>query len=152
MTESGGPTTQAGIRFQDRVAALYMGRMLDARERPSRDRPVEVQMETQDAVDDFVVRFDDGSRHFFQAKLSLQRKTGVWGDLWQDLYTQFRKGLSPDDRLILMLGEPTALSSALKDLSTRSNSLDAAEWLRSLASRASNSWRMSSLSRFISAA
>lgn len=129
MTESGGPTTQAGIRFQDRAAALHMGRMLDARERPSRDRPVEVQMETQDAVDDFVVRFDDGSRHFFQAKLSLQRNTSVWGDLWQDLYAQFTNGLSPDDRLVLLLGEPTALSSALKDLSTRSNSLDAAEWL-----------------------
>lgn len=129
MTESGGPTTQAGIRFQDRVAALYMGRMLDARERPSRERPVEVQMETQDAVDDFVVRFDDGSRHFFQAKLSLQRQTSVWSGLWQDLYTQFTKDLSPDDRLVLMLGEPTTLSSDLTELCNRSNSLDAAEWL-----------------------
>ncbi len=105
-----------------------MGRMLDARERPSRERPVEIQMETQDAVDDFVVRFDDGSKHFFQAKLSLQRHSSVWSGLWEDLYAQL-KGLSPDDRLVLMLGEPTALSSDLTDLSTRSNSLDAAEWL-----------------------
>jgi hypothetical protein len=85
-------------------------------------------METQDAVDDFVVRFDDGSKHFFQAKLSLQRHSSVWTGLWEDLYAQLR-GLSPDDRLVLMLGEPTALSSDLTELSTRSNSLDAAEWL-----------------------
>ena len=60
MAERGGPTTQAGIRYQDQVAALYLGRMLDPRERPRRDQPVEVRIEAPQSVDDFVVRFADG--------------------------------------------------------------------------------------------
>ncbi|MDQ0045981.1 hypothetical protein J2T18_000253 [Paenibacillus polymyxa] len=29
--ESGGPTTQAGISYQNAIAALFLGRMLDPR-------------------------------------------------------------------------------------------------------------------------
>jgi hypothetical protein len=33
MPEPGGPTTQSGILFQNRAAALWLGRLLDPRER-----------------------------------------------------------------------------------------------------------------------
>lgn len=132
MTEIGGPTTQAGIRFQDRVAALYLGRMLDPRERPSRDRPMEVRVETSDAVDDLVVRFDDGSRHFFQAKLALQRRGKAWESLWRALYRQFTVDLSRDDRLVLVMGDSTALTSDLKELVARTDSVAPVQWLERL--------------------
>lgn len=132
MTEAGGPTTQAGIRFQDRVAALYLGRMLDPRERPTRDRPVEVRVETSDAVDDLAVRFDDGSRHFFQVKLVLQRRGEAWESLWRALHRQLGPDLSPDDRLALVLGVPSALASDLKELAARTDGADPAQWLKRL--------------------
>ena len=128
MTEAGGPTTQAGIRYQDRVAALYLGRMLDPRERPRRDRPVEVRVETIDDVDDFVVCFDDGSKRYFQVKLSLQRRGKAWKSLWLAFHHQLSKGLSPDDRLVLVIGEPSALASDLKELAARTDGADAKEW------------------------
>lgn len=129
MTESGGPTTQAGIRYQDRVAALYLGRMLDPRERVRRDRPVEVRVETVDYVDDFVVRFDDGSKQYFQIKQALQRRGDVWRSLWLAFYRQLLNGMSPDDRFGLVLGEPSSLASDLKELAARTDGADPEEWL-----------------------
>lgn len=135
MTEAGGPTTQAGVRFQDRIAALYLGRMLDPRERPSRDRPIEVHVETSDAVDDLVVRFDDGSRHFFQVKLALQRRGEAWESLWRALHRQLALDFSPDDRLALVLGGPSALASDLKELAARTDGADPAQWLKRVTTR-----------------
>ena len=132
MTEIGGPTAQAGIRYQDRVAALYLGRMLDPRKRPSRDRPVEVRVETSDAVDDLFVRFDDGSRHFFQIKLALQRRGEAWESLWRALHRQLTVDLSRDDRFALVIGDPSALASQLKELVARTDGVDPAQWLERL--------------------
>ena len=42
MAERGGPTTQAGIHYQNSVSALYLGRLCDAAPRPERARVVEV--------------------------------------------------------------------------------------------------------------
>lgn len=135
MTEIGGPTTQAGIRFQDRVAALYLGRMLDPRERPSRDRPVEVRVETTDAVDDLVVCFDDGSRHFLQVKLALQRRGDAWESLWRALHRQLTLDLSLDDRLALVVGGPSSLASDLKELTARTDSADPVQWFERITTR-----------------
>ena len=44
MTESGGPTTQSGIYYQNSVTALYLGRLCDASPRPDRDRIIEVRL------------------------------------------------------------------------------------------------------------
>lgn len=132
MTEAGGPTAQAGIRYQDRVAALYLGRLMDSRERPSRDRPVEVRVEAPMYVDDFVVRFDDGSQRYFQVKLALQRQGDIWKSLWLALYRQLESGLSPDDRLVLVLGEPSQLASDVKALAERIDGAHVEEWLERL--------------------
>ena len=129
MTEIGGPTTQAGIRYQDRVVALYLGRMIDARQRHSRDRPIEVRIESPDKVDDFVVHFDDGSRQFFQVKMALQRTGDAWVSLWASMHSQ---PLSPDDSLSLVLGEPSATASDLRALSDRTDGADVEEWFARL--------------------
>ncbi len=128
LTESGGPTTQAGIRYQDRVAALYLGRMVDPRERPHRQRPVEVRVESPTEVDDIVVRFDDGSRRFFQVKLALRARGPAWDALWPALSRQLKTLSSPDDRLELILGEPSALASDLKAMAERTDGEDETGW------------------------
>ncbi|MCF3476662.1 NACHT domain-containing protein [Stenotrophomonas maltophilia] len=135
MTETGGPTTQAGIRYQDRVAALYMGRMLDPRKRPSRDRPVEVCVETTEAVDDLFVRFDDGSRNFFQIKLALQQRGEAWEALWRALHRQLSTALLQDDRLAIVIGEPSALASQLREIVARTDGATPEQWLKRLTTR-----------------
>ena len=40
MAEAGGPTTQSGIPYQNSIAALYLGRMIDPAPRSKRDRVV----------------------------------------------------------------------------------------------------------------
>ncbi|NRR30463.1 hypothetical protein HSX11_09700 [Oxalobacteraceae bacterium] len=132
MTETGGPTTQAGIRYQDRVVALYLGRMIDARQRHGRDRPIEVRIESPDKVDDFVVHFDDGSRQFFQVKMVLQRTGETWASLWTSMHSQ---PLSPNDSLSLVLGEPSATATDLRALGDRTDGADAKEWFARLTSR-----------------
>ncbi|USX18419.1 hypothetical protein NHH82_21425 [Oxalobacteraceae bacterium OTU3REALA1] len=131
MTEIGGPTTQAGIRYQDRVVALYLGRMIDARQRHSRHRPIEVRIESPDKVDDFVVHFDDGSRQFFQVKMALQRTGNAWVSLWRSMHNQ---PLSPADSLSLILGEPSTAATDLRALSDRTDGADAEEWSARLTS------------------
>lgn len=128
MTEAGGPTTQAGIRYQDQVAALYLGRMLDPRERPRQDQPVEVRIEAPQDVDDFVVRFADGARRFFQVKLSLEAHGAPWKQLWLALRRQVGNDFTPDDRLAVVLGEPSRLASNLRALCERRSDSDVAEW------------------------
>ena len=60
MAEAGGPTTQSGILYQNSIAALYLGRMIDPISRPARDRVAEVRVEAPTHVDDIVVIFEDG--------------------------------------------------------------------------------------------
>ena len=90
MGEAGGPATQGGIFFQNTIAALYLGRMLDLRSRASCDRVVHVRVEAPEFVDDMVVRFADGSRCFIQAKRSIMRSSSnEWNALWGNLLRQF---------------------------------------------------------------
>lgn len=128
MAEAGGSATQAGIRYQDQIAALYLGRMLDARERPRHDQPVEVRIEALSNVDDFVVRFADGSRRYFQVKLSLEAKGAPWKALWLAIYRQIDRDFTQDDRIELVLGEPSRLATNLRALAERSTGSDAPEW------------------------
>lgn len=132
MAETGGPVTQAGIRYQDQVAALYLGRMLDPRERPRHDQPVEVRIEAPQNVDDFVVCFADGSRRFFQVKLSLQARGSAWKALWPSFLRQLNADFTLGDRLELVLGEPSPLASQLSEITKRHEGSDIMEWQKRL--------------------
>lgn len=128
MSEAGGPSTQAGVRYQDQVAALYLGRMIDPRERPRHDQPVEVRIEAPECVDDFVVKFADGSHRFFQVKLSLDATGLAWKSLWPSLLRQLETNFNLDDRLELVLGAPSNLASQLIEITRRHEGSDFAEW------------------------
>jgi hypothetical protein len=106
MTERGGPTTQAGIHYQNSVSALYMGRMCDAAPRPDRERVVELRVDAPTEVDDTIVRFADDHRTYIQVKLDVRQRDMVWRKLWKDFDAQFRQeGFERgSDRLLLWVG------------------------------------------------
>ena len=55
MAESGGTTTQSGIYYQNSIAALYLGRLVDSQPRSAIDRVVEVRVEAPEHEDDIVI-------------------------------------------------------------------------------------------------
>ncbi|MGJ7609233.1 NACHT domain-containing protein [Variovorax sp. LT1R20] len=131
MTELGGPTTQAGIFYQNTVAARALVDLLDLSPTPPRERVVEVRLEAPTEVDDLVVRHADGHRAFIQVKLRLRRSGPVWSSLWGDLATQARRAdFGANDRLVLVLGESGGLACAIRDLAElAATSQDAKEWI-----------------------
>lgn len=134
MAEAGGPANQAGIYFQNTIAALYLGRMLDLRPRRARDRVVHVRVEAPESVDDIVVRMADGTRRFIQAKLTLVKDSDAWKTLWRNFALQLKApGMSVDDRLTLVLGTASPLADDLRAMAERaSTAVDATEWLTRL--------------------
>lgn len=89
MPEAGGPTTQSGIRYQNSVAALFLGRLCDAVPRPDRERVVQVRAEAPVDVDDTVITFGDDHLLYIQAKENVRRGDPAWHKLWDDFDTQF---------------------------------------------------------------
>jgi len=130
MTELGGPTTQAGIFYQNTIAARALADLLDLSPSPPRERVVEVRLEAPADVDDLVLRHADGHRAFIQAKLRLRRSGPVWSALWADMATQVqRTDFAANDRLMLILGEAGQLAYAIRDLAElAATSQDAREW------------------------
>src|SRR4051794_14818765 len=107
MPESGGPTTESGIIYQNSIAALFMGRMCDASPRPDQDRVYSVRVEAPGDVEDTVVTFADGHRGYIQAKESIRVGHDAWIKLWHDFDAQFRHAdfRRCRDRLILSFGD-----------------------------------------------
>src|SRR5262245_1615175 len=101
MAEAGGPANQAGIYFQNTIAALYLGRMVDLRSRARRDRILHVRVEAPEAVDDIVVLLGDGSRRYIQAKRSIDVTSDAWDRAWQQFWKQLaRPTTALEDRLV----------------------------------------------------
>jgi hypothetical protein len=123
MAETGGPTTQAGIFFQNTIAALYLGRMLDLRPRTVRDRVLSVRLEAPEAVDDIVIGMGDGAIRFIQAKLALSQGSDAWIALWQSFANQFLSfDLQIEARLVLVIGEASNLATDLRECCMRMTS------------------------------
>lgn len=120
MAERGGPATQSGIRYQNSIAALYMGRSCDSRSRATSQRVVHVHVEDLSHVDDTVVTFADDHKSYIQAKEAISHTDDAWQVLWNDFDHQFRDDTfrKGTDRLVLYAGS-TYLGSAhyhLRDL------------------------------------
>lgn len=71
MPHLGGPTTQSGILFQNSVASLFLGDLLDAAASGSQ-QVVAVRVEAPAWVDDTVVSYADSHLVYIQAKESLR--------------------------------------------------------------------------------
>src|ERR1700674_1609082 len=99
MTEAGGPATQAGIFYQNTIAALYLGRMLDLRPRSTQNRVLQVRVEALEEVDDIVVRLGDGAPRLIQAKRAITASSEAWNGLWRAFWRQLRRSeFGPEDR------------------------------------------------------
>lgn len=75
MSDAGGQITNLGVLYQGRIAALYLGRILDPRavNLPSDQQVVEVRSEMPGVdVDDIYVRFADGHCEYIQEIPNLQ--------------------------------------------------------------------------------
>lgn len=127
MTEAGGPSTQAGIYYQNTIAALFMGRMIDTRARSVRDRVVSVRVEAPAHVDDIVVRHADGTTRYVQAKLALRQSDTAWEGLWRALSRQLET-MGDADRLSIVLGDPGQLGANLRECARRTDGANATEW------------------------
>lgn len=129
MTERGGPTTQAGIYYQNSISALFLGEMLQWKRPQDPDPIVEVRLEAPADVDDIVLRHRDGHRMWIQAKLELTKPSEPWRKLWQDFNSQMdRSEFGLNDRLMLVAGRSTSLISQLREISDRAQRGDNAEW------------------------
>jgi hypothetical protein len=133
MAESGGTTTQSGIHYQNSIAALFIGRLLDSRQRIARDRVIEVRVEAPEHVDDIVVRHADGSRSFIQAKEALSSTSVAWEKLWIDFAAQAQECAGEQFRLVLTIGKNSTEMGHLRELCERAQGKkDHQEWLDSL--------------------
>src|SRR6266498_585959 len=135
MSEAGGSTTQSGILYQNSVAALYMGRLLDESIRPESERVIQVRVEAPTHVDDIVVSFSDQHRIYVQAKENLRASSQEWKSLWSHFDDQFRAEIFQrgQDRLLLHIGFGFQEHYDLKALCERAaNSMNATEWLARL--------------------
>ncbi|WP_380806014.1 hypothetical protein [Sphingobium tyrosinilyticum] len=77
MEERGGPTTQAGVRYQNSVAALFLGDLLRWAIPSPVERVREVRLEAPAHVDDIVATFADRHRDWIQVKLNRTARTGL---------------------------------------------------------------------------
>lgn len=134
MAEAGGPTTHAGIFYQNTIAGLYLGRMLDLRPRAARDRVIRVRLEAPEAVDDLVAEMGDGSRAFLQVKLDISVGSDAWVTLWRNFKSQMENpSFASEDHLRLVLGAHGQLAAALRGASDRATAAtDVSEWQRRL--------------------
>lgn len=137
MPEAGGPATQAGIFYQNSVAALMLADLLDFDPLPARERVVEVRVEAPEDVDDVVIRYADDHRQFLNVKLSLTTGNSAWPQVWRSLSQQHASpNFGGNDRLTIVVGESSTDSQALTGLCERAAfSLDERE-LRSRLTRA----------------
>jgi hypothetical protein len=131
--EAGGPTTQSGILYQNSIAALYLGRLLDLRPVPVGKRVTSVRLEAPEQIDDIVVGYSNGSRLLIQAKESVSITSDPWKKFWSDLYAQ---GAMPEGRLDeyrLVLGTFSNDLDHLREACDRSQGKEnATEWLAAL--------------------
>lgn len=133
MTESGGSATQAGIFYQNSIAALALADLLDLDRLSARERLLEVRVEAPEHVDDIVLRFADGHQDFQSVKLNLRLQSNAWTGLWQSLHAQFQSGFGPIDQLTIVVAERNAASDAVAQLCERTaTAVDQAELIRRL--------------------
>jgi hypothetical protein len=128
MPAAGGPTTQSGILFQSRAAALWLGRLLHPRDRSRKEWVTSVRVEALDAVDDIVVTFGDRHCEHIQVKEKLERSGEVWDGLWADFAEQRAGADFEEDSRLVLLGHEPPWARSLRDLCERACGCRPEEW------------------------
>lgn len=134
MAESGGPTTQSGIYYQNTITALYLGALLDIRP-PTNGmaRVISVRVEAPDDIDDTVVTYADGATLYIQAKEQFALKGEAWVKFWESARRQATKCRNDRDQFRLVLGTLGLALERLRDTLERAqgkNNLE--EWRNAL--------------------
>ncbi len=102
MAEPGGTTTQSGIYYQNSIAALYLGRLIDS-SRIVSETLESVRVESPDAVDDIVIKFADSTKEYIQAKERLNTSSTEWNKLWLSFKEQSSICQNNEDKYSLVL-------------------------------------------------
>ncbi len=130
MSLRGGASNQSGIFYQNSIAALYLGGLLDSSPKTYDKRVIEVRVEAPEHVDDIVITFENSARTFIQAKEKLVTSGKTWENLWYDFVNQW-KLFTPEsnDRLILYIGSNTEKDHNLEEAFRRiKGSANLKEW------------------------
>ena len=137
MPESGGVTTQSGIYYQNSVAALWLGRLLDLRPPANgSSRVTTVRVEAPEHVDDIVVGHADGSSLYIQAKENLAMSGDPWKKFWRAAADQVRTFRHGEDRIDLVVGTLDNKLSDLRETLARAQGKNSErEWRRALSVR-----------------
>jgi hypothetical protein len=137
LPEAGGTATQAGIFYQNSVAALALADLLDLDQRIARERAVEVRVEAPEDVDDIIIRFADAHREFQSVKLSIGVGNSAWSGIWSSLSAQHRStSFGTNDQLVLVIEERSKGSEAVAGLCERAASSIDEQELRAKLTRA----------------
>ena len=122
MAEKGGQTTQAGIDYQNKIATLFLGRMIDPGPWKVNDEIIEVRNEDPTAeVDDVVVRYQDHTV-WIQVKLDMQDAGDTWVKFWKHMLTQWWQRPLPNseqDRLVLAISQTPDWVKQLEEICGR---------------------------------
>jgi len=114
LAESGGPTTQSGIYYQNSITALYLGALLDIRAPVNgHSRVISVRVEAPEHIDDIVVSYANGSVLYIQAKEQLALQGEAWVKFWSSARKQAEKSRTDSNQFRLVLG---TFGSALENL------------------------------------
>lgn len=134
MCESGGTATQSGIYYQNSIAALYLGRLIDQPRIANYD-VIEVRVEAPEHVDDIVVHHADGGYRYIQAKEQLKINGEAWRKLWLNFEKQTSEALHAGERfsLNLVVSRYNNHIEQLKELCERAHGkANTSEWLGSI--------------------
>ena len=137
VPEAGGTATQAGIFYQNSVAALALADLLDLDQRIARERVVEVRLEAPEDVDDIVIRFADQHRKFQSVKLRINGRDRAWARIWVNLDNQRQSPtFSVNDEFVLVVEKTSRDSGNVAELCDRAAaSIDVQELLQRLTDR-----------------
>ena len=132
--EKGGPTTQAGIYFQNCITVLRLAEMLcEGQLPPSSGGIASVRTESPEEVDDTVVTWASGSKEYIQAKLSISPGSKAWDTLWHHFYQQYKSrgfNTAPRGDKITLAVKWTRQMVGLESSLTRARTADSAEeWI-----------------------
>jgi tetratricopeptide (TPR) repeat protein len=122
MADKGGQTTQAGIDYQNKIAVLFLGRMIDPGPWPKNEEIIAVRNEDPSAeVDDVVVRYQDHTE-WIQVKLDMKDAGKTWIKFWKHMITQWWNRPLPNseqDRLVLVISQTPEWVKQLEEICGR---------------------------------